>query len=161
MRSESEKKNGTYTELNSVHTKFTFAYKTRDRTFARNFGLGFKINARENATVPTSLSGREKLRLETSVPPLGRSRLDAVASSHNLRATLAIRSCPKSMQRAAVLPVTAVADNRVSASERTATTVQVCRNASMFPAASLMDFHICASFQLRRVSYSTASSRLS
>ena len=57
--------------------------------------------------------------------------------------------------------MTAVADNRVSASERTATTVQVCRNASMFPAASLMDFHVCAPFQLRRVSYSTASSRLS
>ena len=50
--------------------------------------------------------------------------------------------------------MTPVADNRVSASERTATTVQVCRSASMFSAASLaiwMDVHICAPFQLRSV----------
>jgi hypothetical protein len=51
-----------------------------------------------------------------------------------------------------VLPVAPVADNRVSPSERTATTVQVRRSASMFSAASLaiwMDVHICAPFQLR------------
>ena len=54
-----------------------------------------------------------------------------------------------------MLPVTPVADNRVSASERTATTVQVCRSAARFSAASLaiywMDVHICAPFQLRSV----------
>ncbi len=66
--------------------------------------------------------------------------------------------CKEHAPRAAVLPVTPVADNRVSASERTATTVQACRSVSMFSAASLaiwmdmiMDVHICAPFQLRSV----------
>ena len=76
-------------------------------------------------------------------------------SAHNLRASLAIRVCAKSVCKEAVLRVTPVADNRVSASERTATTVQVCRSAARFSAASLaiywMDVHICAPFQLRSV----------
>jgi hypothetical protein len=120
------------------------------------------------------LEGREKLRLETSARShlaaptssrscLQRSRFVAplmlrcieARSAHNLRASLAIRVCAKSVCKEAVLRVTPVADNRVSASERTATTVQVCRSASMFSAASLtiywMDVHICASFQLRSV----------
>ena len=82
------------------------------------------------------------------------SRCIEARSAHNLRASLAIGVCKEHAPRAAVLPVTPVADNRVSASERTATTVQVCRSASMFSAASLaiwMDVHICAPFQLRSV----------
>ena len=144
-------------------------------TFMRNV----KINATENATVhkPSFKWSGEKLRPETSgAPPLGRSHFQPlllaevplghavcvirapVASKRDRRVTYGqlLRSdvFKEHAPRAAVLPVTPVADNRVAASERTATTVQVCRSASMFSAASLaiwMDVHICAPFQLRNV----------
>jgi len=62
--------------------------------------------------------------------------------------------------RAAILHVTRMDDNLVSACEGTATTVPVCRTISPFRASCLdllMDGHISAPFQRRRaLSYATS-----